>query len=146
MLDYNFYSNQAVLHLKDVKKLLSATQVAALCSIISLTALTAYLILKKQGKTAFKSYLTGSIITLALTIISLIFIVLDFSNIFFGFHLMFFTNNYWLFEENDNLIKMFPQRFFISFANYLAANIIVTALLILLIVFSVKKIHAKPDD
>lgn len=144
MLEQNFYSNQANLHLKDVKYLLNIAQFTAFGSILLLLFAIALAVSKKEIEKLAKAISIGAISTVILTIVVLVTLILNFQNMFIYFHLALFRNNYWLFEESDNLIKMFPQSFFVSFAYHLVTNIIVTTLVLLLTAFVLKKINDKP--
>lgn len=144
MLEQKYYSNQAVLHLKDVKSLVNIVQITTYGSIFLLIFLVAYLIYKKQIDKLTKAFVLGTISTIILTIVIALSLTMNFQKMFTYFHIILFRNNYWLFDESDNLIKMFPQKFFVSFAYYLVTNIIVTSLVFLLAVLIFKKINDKP--
>ncbi len=144
MLEQKFYSNQAILHLIDVKHLLNTAHFLTISLNILLIFTTIYTILKKDARKLLKAYLLGAVATIVLTITVLGLLTLDFEGLFIYFHLALFRNNYWLFDGSDNLIKMFPQSFFISFAFHLVTNIIVTALVLLLAALILKKINDKP--
>jgi integral membrane protein (TIGR01906 family) len=144
MLEQKFYSNQAILHLMDVKHLLNTALLLTICLDILLISTTIYAIIKKEVKKLLNAFLVGAVATIVLTLAVLGLLALDFENSFIYFHLAFFRNNYWLFDESDNLIKMFPQSFFVSFAYHLVANIIVTALVLSIAALMLKKINDKP--
>lgn len=143
MLDVNFYSEQAIVHLKDVKYLLDIAKALTYGSTFLLMLLIAYLVSKKEMERLTKAAIFGTLSTIIVTIAITISFLINFQNMFVYFHLALFRNNYWLFEESDNLIKMFPQKFFVSFATHLVSNIIVTAFLLLLTAFIIKKINDK---
>lgn len=144
LLDVNFYSVQAISHLKDVKNLLNIAQTIMYGSMLLLIFLITYVISKKELENLRKAITLGAALTIILTIVVAATLIVNFQNMFIYFHLALFRNNYWLFEESDNLIKMFPQKFFVSFAGYLASDIIATAIVLLLACLIIKKINDKP--
>lgn len=132
-LNSNFFSEQAMLHLIDVKNLLNLvtnflylTSFAILVSIIILFS-------KRKQRKIFEAVFASSIITLIATGFLTAGILNYFESIFRGFHLAVFKNNLWLFPESENLIKLFPQGFFVSFANSLVRNIAISSALLALI-------------
>ncbi len=146
LLDQNFYSSQATRHLKDVKNLLNITKLASFVLLISIFLLSFSLYLKKAYKALISSWVKGALLTLIFVAVICSLLLLDFQKLFFDFHLIFFRNNDWLFEPTDNLVKMFPQEFFTSFALYLAGNIIATTLFIAIFAQIIKNINDKSDN
>ena len=129
-LDHNFFSNQAQLHLADVKNLLKSTFIFYNLSLLTVLILSALLIIKKQYRLLTTSLFLSSIITLSAMVLLAVGLFGVFDFLFVKFHRLVFDNNLWMFPEDDSLIRLFPQQFFISFSNQLAANIILTSALI----------------
>jgi len=129
-LDYNFYSEQAQLHLKDVRELITlANNFFVLTFIVALVS--SVVLLAKSHRLFLKALFFSSTFTL-LAILALSLGLLSFFDPFFlKFHQVLFDNQAWLFPAEDNLIKLFPPTFFVAFANRLAQNIIFTSLIIL---------------
>ena len=139
-LDHNYYSNQAILHLKDVKKLINLVEVSALISTGILLISSSCLVIKKKLHLLKNAFLTGAIATFIISSIFAILLVFSFQNAFILFHKIAFTNGLWLFDESDNLIKLFPIAFFAAFCKKLLINIIATSVVISTISFvSLKK-------
>ena len=139
MLDANFYSSQAISHLKDVRDLLIFTNGLFYISLFVVISFFIFLLVKKQKKIILKSLLLGSIAT----IIFIIFLGLGLANafdaVFLKFHQALFANTLWLFPSGDNLIRLFPQQFFVDFANKLAVNIFGSAFLIAALSFRIDR-------
>lgn len=134
-LDHNFYSEQDSFHLKDVKSLMDFSSRFFVLTVITSLFIGIYLLFKKRYRDLSGALLVGSMFTLS-TIVLLSFGLLNaFDWLFFKFHLLLFSNNLWLFAESDNLIKLFPQQFFINFANQLAVNIFLSSLIVAFISF-----------
>lgn len=139
-LDQNFFSIQAVSHLKDVKDLLQVSNGLFALSLIAVSVIAAFLILKRQFKILLKSFLTSSIITAVLITALGVGTATAFDSFFLKFHQVLFKNTLWLFPADDNLIRLFPQQFFVEFANQLAFNIFVTSSAVAVLSFALKKL------
>lgn len=144
-LDNNFYSEQAVFHLNDVKTLLQLSSRLFILASITCLLIGMYLIFKKRNRDLFNALLAGSMFTLISIILLGFGLLKAFDWLFIKFHLLLFSNNLWMFEESDNLIKLFPQEFFINFANQLAINILISSALIAVTVFVLKN-KLKPNS
>lgn len=145
ILDQNFYSEQAQAHLKDVKSLLTILDISSLITTLVVVLIIVILLKKRQKDVILKNVLIGASAAAALTIITATLVAFSFQTFFWDFHKVLFRNNYWLFDETDNLIKMFPERFFVSFAYTLIANIMVTSLVLILVAVIVRKSYDKPN-
>lgn len=132
-LDGNFYSTQSILHLADVKNIFDALIIINALSIISVCATFSYLNLKKKRSVIKKSLVLGCIATTCLLLVVFILSLLNFDTFFLYFHKVLFRNDLWLFNQEDNLIKLFPIEFFIAFTKQLTINILISVLLILLV-------------
>lgn len=134
-LEHNFYSEQDTFHLKDVKSLMDFSSRFFVLTAITSLFIGIYLLFKKRYRDLSSALLAGSIFTIS-SIVSLGFGILNaFDWFFIKFHLLLFSNNLWLFEESDILIKLFPKQFFINFANQLAVNILISSIVIAIISF-----------
>lgn len=56
----------------------------------------------------------GAILTITLIIAILIYVWVDFNRLFTQFHEIFFEGDTWLFYPSDNLIRLFPLRFWMD--------------------------------
>src|SRR3989344_5433681 len=129
-LDDQFYSQQAKLHLSDVKRSINLETNYFFLFAITFIICAAILMYKHQFKKLLQAVFISSISTFV-TILFLSIGVLNFFDKFFEkFHKVIFNNNLWLFPAGDNLIRLFPQQFFISFADSLAKNILITSFLL----------------
>jgi len=128
--DPNYFSGQAILHLRDVKKLINLVEVSTLILTGVLLISSSYLVFKKKLHFLKNAFLYGSIATFIISLIFTILLVFSFQNAFLLFHKIAFTNNLWLFNESDNLIKLFPIAFFAVFTKKLLINIIAISVVI----------------
>lgn len=99
------YSEEEVLHLKDVRNLI------LISLIINIILLVLIIIFSFQTKNLSKEFIYGGIYSIILIFI-LSLTLISFSDSFITFHKLLFTNNYWLLPENSTLIQMFPETFF----------------------------------
>jgi len=138
-LDTNFYSPQAILHLLDVKRVLFLTTIYYLILLLSFLSVSAVLVLKKQAKLLLESCLKAGLVSIIFVIGLGVGLSNAFDWFFIVFHKTVFTNDLWMFPAGDNLIKLFPQEFFVSFANRLALQIVLSSVLISIIAYIVRK-------
>lgn len=125
-LNINFFNEKEILHLKDVKKIISFF----IKSFYFILILFIILILKFYK---YLFYISIFSLVFLLSFISL-FYLFDFSNLFYKFHLIFFDNNLWLLDPaKDNLINFFPESFFYNITNKIVYNSLITNFIMILI-------------
>ena len=108
-LDFNFYSNEDILHLYDVKNILNV-----LYYIYGISIFATYLILRYKKKYInFEKINKFCRFYILVTILVFTLVILNFSFLFTLAHEMTFSNDYWLLDpSSSNLIKFFPQSLF----------------------------------
>lgn len=140
LLDSNFFSNQAMRHLADVQNIIQSLRVLSAVAFVVILALSVFLIRSKETFLLKKSLLAGSILTIAITICISSLFALNFSFAFEKIHQVLFRNELWLFSAEDNLIKLFPETFFMSFAIiFILCIITISSLLMLFSQITIKK-------
>lgn len=132
---HKFFSNQAVAHLADVKDLIRFSTILLYLALIVVSALLIFLAVKKKYQSITQALFTSALVTLIFTLFLALGILKAFEPLFTGFHQVLFTNNLWQFSANDNLIKLFPQQFFIEFASRLSLSIVISSAVIALLSF-----------
>lgn len=132
-LNSGFYSQQAGLHLADVREILNFTFgfFYLLLGVVSILGFV--MIVRGFKKDLARAFLISSIVTVGAILLLALGILRSFDPFFLKFHLVLFNNQNWLFTKDDNLIKLFPPQFFVAFANRLAVNIAGTSLAIALV-------------
>lgn len=138
-LDKNFFSNQAVFHLTDVKRTLYLSVGYFILSLAISLTIAFVLIVKKKIRLFLFSVTVGSGITAVLIFALGLGLVRGFDKLFLVFHKTVFTNTLWMFPPDDNLVKLFPTQFFVFFANRLAIQIILASLFISGTTFLIRK-------
>ena len=143
-LDENFFTERERLHLSDVKKIITLNQAAAvLLGGLVLVGLI-ILILKRDEKEFAKTIMGASAITVFAVIFLWLSALFNFDRIFLQFHFLAFDNDLWQLSESANLIKLFPQQFFVNFANRIAIQtLIISAGLFLASYYFVKRYDSK---
>lgn len=142
-LDQNFFSMQAVSHLKDVRDLLIFSNGLFSLSLTAVTIITTFLISKKQFDIILKSLFISSIATIIFVVALGLGFSTAFDSFFLKFHQILFTNSLWLFPADDNLIRLFPEQFFLEFTNRLALNIFISSTIIAVVSFLLMKLKIK---
>jgi len=142
-LDHNFFSTQATLHLADVKNLLEVESGLFYLSLATVVVISSIFVVNKQHKKLASSFLISSVITIIIVILLGLGLLSVFDPLFIGFHKLLFNNQLWLFPASDNLIRLFPQQFFVSFANNLATNILIISAVIALLSLFISRKTAK---
>ena len=83
----------------------------------------------------------GAKITLILIITILIFVWIDFNQLFTLFHQIFFTGDSWLFYLSDTLIRLFPMKFWQDLFIFIGSFCIIASLLLLYLNSKFNKKH-----
>ena len=143
-LDENFFTERERLHLSDVKKIITLNQAAAvLLGGLVLVGLI-ILILKRDEKEFAKTIMGASAITVFALILLWLSALFNFDWFFLKFHFLAFDNDLWQLSEGANLIKLFPQRFFVNFANRIAIQTLaISAVFLLASYYFVKRNDSK---
>lgn len=137
-LDGNFFGERERLHLADVKKLVFINQIASFLLTGLVLAGLLILILKKDEKEFAKTLIGASAITACAIIFLWISTFINFDWFFVKFHFLAFNNDLWQLSEDSNLIKLFPQQFFVNFANRIAIQTLLTSLVIFFAVWIIR--------
>ena len=124
------YNERELKHMLDVKLLvqdaMSVWLAALAASLVIVLAIGQF-----GGKTqAWRALRAASLTTLTVMGVLLVLIVAVFQFVFVGFHRMFFQGDSWLFLYSDTLIRLFPERFWLTaFAAIIVATIALACLL-----------------
>jgi integral membrane protein (TIGR01906 family) len=105
------YSDRELSHMLDVKVLVE--QLLAIWTGVLIFWLLVFLLawLKKCLRDFWAAVSRGGWLTLALLAAVILLVFIDFDALFTAFHHLFFTGDTWLFYYSDNLIRLFPMRF-----------------------------------
>ena len=124
--DSTFLSKEEVIHIKDVRNLV----LLSLTILIVSLALLIFILFKNKSK--IKSLLfTSSLVNIIILILIALPFLINFSSSFTVFHEIFYTNDYWLISSDSDIIKIYPEQFFIDLGIYiLITDLIISSLII----------------
>jgi integral membrane protein (TIGR01906 family) len=134
------YSNNDIIHLKDVRVLF---QRGIFLEGLSLFILlwTRYFLRKKDKKLLRDTVKVSSAFSIILLLLLIILSIYDFNRYFTYFHLILFDNDYWLLDpKTDLLIRMFPESFFIDI--FRRIGILFIAILSIILIYEIKNERA----
>lgn len=113
--EFSLFSEREIVHLQDIRSLIQ------LDHLIQWGVLTAMVIcifallvcLKDRWQTLVRGLFRGSMVTLGLAAILALWAIFGFEQLFLLFHLISFSNEYWILNPtSDYLIMLFPEGFF----------------------------------
>jgi integral membrane protein (TIGR01906 family) len=106
------FNEREVQHLKDVKGLFQMDYIVLLVSAIYVITFGFFLFWRKQFRPFAWGLLRGGVLTLAIVLALGIGSLFDFDQLFWQFHLLSFSNDFWLLDPTkDYLLMLFPQGF-----------------------------------
>ncbi len=105
------YNDRELSHMQDVKNLVTWMRIALWGCVLILGIIT--LVFSRMGKkkAIVLGFIRGGWGIMGLVVAILIFVVLNFENLFTWFHKVFFETGTWMFYTSDTLIRLFPMRF-----------------------------------
>ena len=140
--EFDVFSERELVHLQDVRALIQLdywVQRGAL-SVVVICALVLLLWLKDKWRILVKGVLWGSLATLGLVLLLAFWAVFGFDQLFLLFHLVSFSNEFWILDPaKDYLIMLFPGGFFYDAALFGFGAVILQALLAGAIAFGVSR-------
>lgn len=143
ILDNTWYSKKDILHMIDVKNLyqISLNIFYIFFFIFISMSLLLYIFLKTQFINFSLKYFNKIFFLFIFCILCIIsYIVINFNSFWINFHLLVFSNDLWLLSPNEsNLIKMFPENFFLL----LVSLILILIVLVFTILFITKSKYYK---
>ncbi|MBN8593639.1 MAG: DUF1461 domain-containing protein [Anaerolineae bacterium] len=92
-----------------------------------------------------KSIELGCYITLGLILLIVTGAIVSWEAFFSGFHQLFFTENTWIFEYSDSLIRLFPEQFWFDAAILVGGIAVLLALFTLWIILRLPYWSSKPQ-
>lgn len=133
---FSLFNQKEIDHMIDVKNLIQATLLFERIGLVLLLVFFIFFLFREGSKIFyenFKRIILGSFLIWSILLFLIIFgMIVDFNYTFTLFHKIMFTNDLWILDpNNDFLIMIFPQRFFLE----ISAAIIILFLLINLIIY-----------
>jgi len=113
--NFKLYNERELIHLEDIKNLIQRdywVQRAVLLLMFA-CALALFFGFHSGWRILIRGLLWGSLITVGLMIILALWALFGFEQFFILFHLISFSNQYWMLDPaRDYLIRLFPEGFF----------------------------------
>jgi integral membrane protein (TIGR01906 family) len=125
------FNLEEILHFKDVKGLFRLDYGVLLGTFIYCFIYALVSVFWQKGKHRLRlarSMVMGSLLTLGLMLLLGIGILLDFDSLFYGFHLISFSNEYW--SAAGNMLLLFPEGFWFDAVIYCAIFTAVVAIVL----------------
>lgn len=142
-LDQYFYNEKEKQHLADVKLLLARAEAIFWVNTIVLSLFSFFYSHNGYKERLAAGLMTGAYSLLTIVLGTLIFGVLSFSNAFEMLHKIFFTNDLYILDPStDNLIRMFPQDFFIDTILRIDLALIAVSFVLYVASLSIKKLKS----
>jgi integral membrane protein (TIGR01906 family) len=123
------FNREEILHFKDVKGLFRLDYYVLAGTFIYGLIFSLVCLFRQQGKhrmRLFRNIVMGSALTLGLMLLLGIGMMLDFDTLFYQFHLISFSNEFW--SAAGNMLLLFPEGFWVDAAIYCVVFTIVLAL------------------
>jgi len=142
--EFNLFNERELIHLSDVRSLIQLdywVQRGAFLLIV-ICALALFFGLRVGWRMLVRGLFWGSFITMGLMVALAIWAFFGFERLFILFHLVSFTNEYWILDPaRDYLIRLFPGGFFYDAALFGFGAIMLEALLIGGIAFGILRLR-----
>jgi uncharacterized membrane protein len=138
----NLFSYEEVVHLSDVKEVMSDIHKLSYFFVILFLSLLLLLAKSSNSWSKFSNdikyiFFIASIVVVSVTLLA-VFVSKNFAYFFSSFHSLFFEDGTWFFPEGSALITFFPESFFLDFfRRVVISSFLQAAALILLIIPSI---------
>lgn len=131
---FPLFDERDSLHLRDVRDLIQLTYRIQEVSLAYVLLFSVALLWRPNGKALSRlarPWLLGSVFTACLLVVVGAAMMLDFDRLFLQFHLISFSNEFWMLNPATSyLIRMVPQGFFVDLALWVAGLALVQAVVL----------------
>jgi integral membrane protein (TIGR01906 family) len=128
---FTIFNEKEVIHLKDVKDLFHLDyQLLGISLLYALGYASLSLLVCKERRQLAEATLWGAGLTLGLMLILGIGALFDFNDLFWQFHVISFSNDFWLLDPNtDYLVMLFPNGFWYDATIFITVLTATTAII-----------------
>ena len=109
-LDVSLFTKQEIIHLQDVRSLLYSFRALFFSVVVFTLFLAVYLFFTHDFQK--RDLILGGGLGIAALVIIGVLTLFAFDRLFTWFHLMSFSNTFWLLPENSYLLQLFPFEYF----------------------------------
>ena len=138
--EFNLFNERELVHLADVRDLIQLDYrvLAGALVVMVICALVLLLWLKDGWRTPVRGLFWGSLTTFGLVVVLALWAAFGFEQLFLLFHLVSFSNEYWILNPaTDYLIRLFPAEFFYDAALFVFGVVLGEAVLVAVAAFGV---------
>ncbi len=124
---FNLFTEQELIHFKDVKALIAFDRRLMLGSLAYIVIYTVLTFMMKTAGNRLRlgeTMIAGAGLTIALLLVSVVGVLINFDWLFLQFHLLAYTNEYW--SASGYMLMLFPQDFWNDMA---ILTLLVTAII-----------------
>jgi integral membrane protein (TIGR01906 family) len=145
-LDRQLYNQKELVHLDDVRSIISIFKALQIAAILAFLAAGASVFGLLGIRRLLRGIQAGAIVTLFVMGSLVVWSLIDFDSLFYLFHIVSFSNDLWLLDPTkDYLIMMFTESFFYDAAIMVIATIMAEAAILGLITWVIEKtVLARP--
>lgn len=133
------FNERELVHMLDVRNLTEIVLLIWRLAVVFSLFLLALAIRFNHFTEWLRAVRKGSFFTILLVAAILLYVALDFNQMFTQFHMLFFEGDSWLFHPSDHLIRLFPLRFWQDLIIFIGVIILVPAAAIVLFTGKKKK-------
>ncbi len=145
--EFSLFNERELIHLEDVKSLIQLNywvQIVAWLLLI-VCVLVLLFVFMVGWQRIVKGLLWGSLVTVGLMAGLALWALFGFERFFLLFHLVSFSNEYWMLDPaKDYLIRLFPEGFFYDAALFGFGAIILEAVILGGIAFGILRLKSQP--
>lgn len=133
------FNQRELAHMLDVRILTYQVLLIWRVLLLLLLTLTIVAIRSNMTRALVDSVKRGALLTILIIFAVLLYLAINFNQLFTQFHQLFFEGGTWLFYLSDNLIRLFPLRFWRDIFLFIGGLSTLISFLIILIPFRISE-------
>ncbi len=132
--EIGLFSAKELIHLQDVRGLIQLNTIVQLSALVVMLVCISVLssLSRHRWVNLARGLFAGSVLTLGVATVIILWCWLGFRYFFYLFHVVSFSNEYWMLDPaKDYLIRLFPEGFFYDAALFVFGAVLILTLLIM---------------
>ncbi len=135
------FNDREIGHMADVRKILNIFFLITLLGVLAMI-FAAFVVSKKQPYAVqLQGMKWGALLTLVILFVLIAAMLLNFDSFFLKFHYLFFEGDSFLFDQEDTLLRLYPEEFWADGALFVGILSVIGALVML----ALNRFMIKPD-